>query len=199
MTSAGSSDPRAATFASTLAAAQVGAQWAFATLWVEYAPAVTAFLRARGAREPEDLASETFIAVLDRLSTFAGGEPEFRSFVFSIAYRRLVDEFRTRSRRPENVEWSAETDRRQSESAEQEALEGMANDSALALINSLPNDQRNVLTLRIIADLSIDQIAEVLDKRPGAVKALQRRGLDRLRKNFPPSRTPSGRPDDSKE
>ena len=199
MTAPSNTNPRAATFDATLVAAQGGARWAFATLWVEYAPAVTAFLRARGSHEPEDLTSEVFIAVFERVPQFVGGEAEFRSFLFSITYRRLVDELRTRSRRGENLEWSAESDPRSSPSAELAAIERAGNDSVSALIDSLPDDQRSVMTLRIIADLSIDQIAEVLDKRPGAVKALQRRALDRLRKNFPQTRTPRGHSNDGRE
>jgi len=41
-----------------------------------------------------------------------------------------------------------------------------------------------VLLLRMVADLSIEEIARILDKRPGAVKALQRRGLAQLRKKI---------------
>lgn len=183
-------DPRSATFAVTLAAAQSGKQWAFATLWVEYGPAVNAFLRARGSREPEDLTSEAFIAVFDRIPQFVGGEAEFRSLLFSITYRRLVDELRLRSHRGESSEWLAENDTRSSPSAEHDALERVGDASVRRIIESLPDDQRNVMALRIIADLSIEQIAEILGKRTGAIKALQRRALDRLRKGFPPSRTP---------
>lgn len=181
---------RESTFAATVAGARNAEQWAFATVWVEYAPAVNAFLRARGSREAEDLTSETFIAVFDRLPQFVGGEAEFRSFLFSIAYRRLVDELRLRSRRGESSEWSAGGDTRRAASAEHDALERVGDAAVRQIIESLPEDQRNVMALRIIADLSIEQISEVLDKRPGAIKALQRRALDRLRKNFPPSRTP---------
>ncbi|MEO7348318.1 MAG: sigma-70 family RNA polymerase sigma factor [Terrimesophilobacter sp.] len=198
MASRGSTNSKAAVFVTLLAAAQTGEQWAFATLWVEYAPAVTAFLRARGSREPDDITSEVFIAVFERLPQFVGGEAEFRSFLFSITYRRLVDEFRMRARRGESSEWTAEKDPRRSPSAEQEAFDRVADGAALALIDTLPEDQRNVLALRIIADLSIDQIATVLDKRPGAIKALQRRALERLRKNFPPSRTPDAHSNDGR-
>lgn len=196
MATQGDADSRATTFAAALAAAKSAEQWAFGALWVEYAPAVNAFLRARGSRESEDLTSETFIAVFDRIPHFVGGEAEFRSFVFTVAYRRLVDELRLRSRRGESSELSAANDPRISPSAENEALERVGDASVRRVIDSLPEDQRSVMALRIIADLSIDQIAVVLDKRPGAVKALQRRALDRLRKNFPQSRTPDGRVSD---
>lgn len=199
MSTRGGQDPRSANFAAVLSAAQLGEPWASATLWVEFAPAITAFLRARGSREPEDLTSETFIAVLESLPQFVGGESQFRSFIFSVAYRRLVDEFRSRTRRGVDAEWSVENDPRSSPSAEQEAITRVGDSSALSLINSLPNDQRDVMALRIIGDLSVDQIAAVLEKRPGAVKALQRRALERLRKKFSESRTPHGLSGDSKE
>lgn len=191
--------PGAQSFESLLTAAQAGATWACTSIWVEYAPAVAAFLSARGSREPDDLTSEVFLAVFDRLPSFAGGEPEFRSFVFSIAYRRLVDELRMRSRRGEALEWSAEADPRRSASAEEDALDRLGETSALNLLTTLPEDQRNVMMLRIVADLTVEQVATVLDKRPGAVKALQRRALEAMRKKISPTRTLSGRPNDSEE
>lgn len=190
MTHRDDDDPRATQFAALLAAAQSGAEWGSTTLWVEYSPAITAFLRARGSREPEDLSSEVFLAVFDRLPQFVGDEMQFRSFVFSVAYRRLVDEFRRRTRRGESAEWTADGDSRSSPSAEEEAIDHLGNNSTLSLLNALPDDQRDVMVLRIIADLTVDQIANVIGKRRGAVKALQRRALERLRKKISPGRTP---------
>ena len=45
------------------------------------------------------------------------------------------------------------------------------------MLERLNEDQRSVITLRILGDLSIEQTAEVLGKSTGAVKQLQRRGL----------------------
>jgi len=178
-------------FGSTLVAAQNGAAWAFTSLWNEYAPAVAAFLRARGSREADDFTSEVFLAVFDSISTFRGGQAEFRSFVFSIAYRRLVDELRMRARRGTHDEWSPETDARRSPSAEDEAHSRLGEERALSLLDILPPDQRDVMVLRIVADLTVEQVAAVLGKREGAVKALQRRALENLRKKVAPTRTPT--------
>ena len=186
-------------FDSVLGAAQQGANWASAALWAEYAPAVAAFLASRGSSEPEDVTSEVFIAVLRSLPSFRGNEAAFRSFVFSIAYRRLVDELRKRSYRGPHNEWIDERDPRRTPSAESVALERMADDSALALLNHLPEAQRDVMVLRMIADLTFDQVAEILGKRPGAVKALQRRALESLRKKLAVSRTVSSPPNDSEK
>ena len=57
--------------------------------------------------------------------------------------------------------------------------------SVRAAIDDLPTDQRSVVLLRIIGDLTIEEIARAVDKRPGAVKALQRRGLRRLERAYP--------------
>jgi RNA polymerase sigma factor (sigma-70 family) len=178
-------------FHAILTAAQAGARWANTELWKEYAPAVAAFVRARGSREPDDLTSEVFLAVFDRLEAFRGGEPEFRAFVFTIAYRRLTDELRRRGRRGEHEEWQQELDGRRAPSAEDEAFGRLGDRSARELIESLAPDQRDVMVLRVIGDLTVDQVAVVLGKRPGAVKALQRRALESLRKKITTGRTPA--------
>jgi RNA polymerase sigma-70 factor (ECF subfamily) len=189
--------PRHQNFDAVRAAAQVGAPWACTELWVEFAPAVNAFLRARGSREPEDVTSEVFLALFDQLPRFSGGPAELRSFIFSIAYRRLVDELRMRTRRGEHAEFTAGIDPRSVPSAEQEAISRLGDASALDLLDQLPPDQRDVMVLRIVADLTIEQIAEVVGKRVGAVKALQRRALESLRKKLEPTRTLSSASRDS--
>ncbi|MBX3098743.1 MAG: sigma-70 family RNA polymerase sigma factor [Salinibacterium sp.] len=179
-----SGESRAAgvSFETVLAAAQAGTPWACTTLWREYSPTVVGFARGRGAREPEDLASDVFLTVFEQLTTFVGSESEFRSFIFSIAYRRLVDELRQRGKRGETVQWTPEQDARSTPSAEEAANAHISDISVLSLLDSLPADQRDVMVLRIVSDLTVEQIAEVLHKKPGAVKALQRRALASLRK-----------------
>jgi RNA polymerase sigma-70 factor (ECF subfamily) len=57
----------------------------------------------------------------------------------------------------------------------------MATASIVAVLNQLPAAQREVVLLRVMADLSIEQVAQIVEKSPGAVKQLQRRGLLALR------------------
>jgi RNA polymerase sigma-70 factor (ECF subfamily) len=172
-------------FDTVLAAAQSGAAWASATLWREYAPSVVGFARGRGSRDPDDLASEVFLTVFDQLSSFVGTESDFRSYLFSIAYRRLVDELRQRARRGEAIHWVPEHDVRSDVSAEDVASAHLSDSAVLSILDALPEDQRNVMILRVVSDLTVEQIAEVLGKKPGAVKSLQRRALDSLRKKVP--------------
>lgn len=186
-------------FDAVLDAARSGAPWACTRLWREHAPRVSAFLAARGSREPDDLTSEVFLVVFERLGAFRGDEASFRSFVFSIAYRRLVDELRARARRGDADPWSDDLDPRCAASAEEVATRSLGDRRAIRLIGSLPPAQRDVLMLRIVADLSVPEVAAVLGKRVGAVKALQRRGLTELRSRFAAARTLSGPSVDSRK
>lgn len=160
-----------------LAAAADGRAWALRVLYDELAPRVNAYLVSRGAAEPEDLTSEVFLAVFPRLSTVTGGRTGLRTLVFSVAHARLVDDLRRRSRHPALAELEEHHDPRTSPSAEDEALDALGVGHALELLARLPDAQREVLALRHVADLSIEQVAEVLGRSPGAVKQLQRRGL----------------------
>src|SRR3712207_9389082 len=87
-------------FDDVLVAAQAGAAWAFEVLFRDLSPVVTGYLRLHGAAEPDDLASETFLGVFSGLAGFRGDEERLRAWVFTIAHRRLVDDWRRRSRRP---------------------------------------------------------------------------------------------------
>lgn len=169
-------------FDAVLAAAHDGAPWALERMFTALAPAVTGYLRVQGSAEPEDLTSEVFVAILRNLRNFQGDEAGFRSWVFTIAHRRLLDERRRRARRPlpEPLTDTADAVARESPAADD--VEGTIDRSlgaerVRALCDRLVPDQRDVLLLRLLGDLSIEQIAGMLGKSRGAVKALQRRGL----------------------
>ncbi len=66
---------------------------------------------------------EVFLAVLPRLQTVTGGVAGLRTFVFSVAHARMVDDHRRQSRRPVKLPFDAEMDQREASSAEAEALE----------------------------------------------------------------------------
>jgi RNA polymerase sigma factor (sigma-70 family) len=169
-------------FDAVLAAARGGAPWAFERMFTALAPAVTGYLRAQGSAEPEDLTSEVFVAILRNLHSFQGDEAGFRSWVFTIAHRRLLDERRRRGRRPlpEPLTATAADAGRESLAADDVAGEIdrlLGAERVRALCDRLVPDQRDVLLMRLLGDLSIEQIAGMLGKSRGAVKALQRRGL----------------------
>jgi RNA polymerase sigma factor (sigma-70 family) len=169
-----------AEFEATVEAAQAGAEWAWSRLYRDLAGPVLGYLKGHGAVEPEDLLGEVFLQVARNIVSFQGDARSFRSWVFTIAHHRLIDERRYRARRP-----VAPSDVEQSNGAggdvEQEALAALGTERTKALLDRLTADQRTVLLLRILGDLTVAEVAHTLGKRPGAIKALQRRGLRRLR------------------
>lgn len=164
-----------------LRAAQQGQPWALRAVYDELAPRVHGYLRSRGAAEPEDLTSEVFLAVFPRLGSVTGGAAGLRTLVFSVAHARLVDDLRRRSRREPAVPYDPRTDPRTAPSSEDEVVGLIATDRVRELLAALPDDQRDVLLLRIVSDLSVEQVAQAINRSPGAVKQLQRRGLLALR------------------
>lgn len=178
-------------FDSVLHAAQQGSAWAFERLWEDLGPLVVGYLRVQGASDPDDLASETFIGLFRGIEGFSGDERSLRSWVLVIAHRRLLDERRRQSRRPVvDQEASGVLDEVPGGDVEADAMERVGTAEVERLLAGLSDEQRSVLALRIMGDLTIEQVAEVLGKRPGAVKALQRRALARLRKETSPEGVP---------
>lgn len=165
-----------------LGRARAGSGAAFAALYGDLARQVAGYLRAKGVADVEDVTSEVFLAVFTGLPGFDGDYQHFRSWVFTIAHRRVVDGWRRAGRTPHLVPYEPVDDARTSSSAEVEALAAIGQERVVALLALLTDEQREVLVLRVVADLTVEQVAEVVGRRPGAVKALQRRGLATLRR-----------------
>jgi len=161
--------------------ARRGEPWALTEIWHRHSPAVVGYLRGRGVRDADDMTSEVFLQVFRRIGRFSGDESDLRTFVFSVAHARYVDDQRRLARRGVDAEFAEEHHDGVVASAETHALEELATQRAVALIEMLSPDQRDVLLLRIVADLSLEETARVLRKSVGAVKSLQHRGLAALR------------------
>lgn len=170
-------------FDDVLARARDGSGEAFTTIWTDLSRPVAAYVRSRGVDEVDDVVSEVFLAVFTGLARFRGDQAAFRSWVFTIAHRRAVDVWRRRSRALP-TEPLLDDDGDATPSAEDGALESLSRERVEAVLATLTDDQRDVLTLRIVADLTVEQVAAVTGKQVGAVKALQRRGLAAVRRTL---------------
>lgn len=172
-------------FASVLAGAREGSEWAWDVIVHEYATDLGRLFRARGIPDPEALVGDVFLDLARGIGTFDGEEPQFRSWVFVIAYRRMADLWRRLQRRPAEELQGLTTETAASEpSAESEALLGLDTEFVFELLNVLTPEQRDVVALRVIADLSLVETAEVMGKGVGAIKALQRRAIAALRREI---------------
>ena len=172
-------------FDQILAAARAGGGWAWRDLYREFAPRLAAYLAASGIDDVDDVVGDTFLAVVRNVGAFEGGEDAFRAWLFTIGRNRAVDVLRAKARRP----LAAVTDDVLEEigptgDVEEDALAGLARSRVLAVVSSLTADQRDVLLLRILGGLTIEEVATAMDRRAGAVKMLQSRGLAALRREI---------------
>ncbi|MDJ0771323.1 MAG: RNA polymerase sigma factor [Ilumatobacter sp.] len=164
--------------------AKAGDTDALAHLWRTYQHLLLRYFRGKGMAEPDDLASTVWIEVASSLPRFEGSEHDFRRWLFTIAARRRIDDIRSSKRRSDLDDRNrvAET-RLAARAAADEAEDGGALERALAIVRSLPGDQAEAVLLRVIAELSISEIAVVMGRREGAVRVLVHRGLKRLQQH----------------
>jgi RNA polymerase sigma-70 factor, ECF subfamily len=168
-------------FPDLLAAAQGGEEQAFAVLWRDLQPAVLRYFQVAAAEAAEDLAADTWMAVIRGLRRFRGDERAFRSWLFTVARHRAIDWHRQATRRPTSsipVEQLAEQPAPDDPVAQ--VLEDRSTRAALALLAELPADQAEVVALRVLGGLEVAEVARIVGKRPGAVRVLAHRGLRRL-------------------
>jgi RNA polymerase sigma-70 factor (ECF subfamily) len=148
-------------------------------LYRELAPAVLGYLRGSGAAEPEDLLGDVFVAVIRGLPNCGGDATAIRRWVFTVAHHRLVDERRKLSTRSRDVVLDL-THEPANDDCYDELLNRISATPAVRALEELTPDQRAVVLLRDVADLSVADTAHVLGKKPGAVKTAHRRALASL-------------------
>ncbi len=183
-----------ASFASILAGARAGDQWAAEALFVDLQPRLLRFLRSAEPRAADDLAGEVWLGMAQGLGSFEGDLAGFRSWVFTIARRRIADHRRSAGRRATDPVDPHEHFRAQPDPA---SLDGARADTATAVIgrlsaqeavdlisSSLPPEQAEVLLLRVVGDLDVAHVAEVLERTPNWVRVTQHRALRKLAEKF---------------
>ena len=152
-----------------------------ADLWHSLNPLVLRYLRVIVDQSAEDVASETWLQAARDVRGYRGNAAGFRVWLFRVARHRALDELRRTGRRLEDpAGLSAADELIAPDDPAGEAIERMATRRALRMIADLPPDQAEAVLLRAVAGLDVAQTAEVLGKRPGAVRVAAMRGLRRL-------------------
>jgi RNA polymerase sigma-70 factor (ECF subfamily) len=136
----------------------------------------------RGNANPDDIASETWLQVVRDLEAFVGGEREFRGWLFTVARHRAVDAARAGAARPSVpvADPASAGPHRFVPSAEQHVVEQDATARALDLVRTLPPAQAELVMLRVVAGLDVQQVADLVGKKPGAVRVAVHRALRTL-------------------
>lgn len=131
----------------------------------------------------QDVTGDAFTEALEGASGFEGPPRGLKAWIFQIARNRMVDHFRRESyrRHPSIDELAAAgQDPAAGDDPESEALGHVERERILALTGELTPDQREVILLRLVGDLSVADTAELMERSPGAVKVLLHRALRAL-------------------
>jgi RNA polymerase sigma-70 factor, ECF subfamily len=163
-----------------LARACAGDEAGFLELWRSFQPRLLRFLRVVGCDDPDDVASETWFQVVRDLHKFAGGEDEFRRWLFTIGRNRAIDAGRARSRRPVTQLTVGLDILADDQLVEDQVLDGISVQDAVDLLARLSADQAEAVALRVIAGLETPDAARILGKSAGAVRIALHRGLKAL-------------------
>ena len=172
-------------FPDVLARAQHGDEAAFTVLFRTMQPMLLRYLTVLAGRAAaDDLAAETWVGALRGLVKFRGNESDLRGWLITIARARWVDSVRAANRRPEELT-DAPPDQEAPDDVAAAVVERAAADEALALIARLPAEQAEIVTLRVVAQLDVAEVAEITGKSANHVRVLCHRGLRRLAQLMP--------------
>lgn len=164
-----------AEFAGILASAKAGNERAVGQLYRAFNPSLVRYFAGQAPAVKEDLAQEVWLSVASSLSLFEGDEGQFRAWLFTIARRRTIDHWRLVKRRPHEVV-DEFCDVAQPDPPDQLLIQ-----AAIAeLTAGLSDEQSEVVLLRVVAGLSVEQVAAIVGKRSGAVRVIQHRALRQI-------------------
>jgi RNA polymerase sigma-70 factor (ECF subfamily) len=160
--------------------ARVGDEYGFSVLFRAFHPRLLRYLRAREPARADDIAAETWLAVAAQIRTFDGDQVSFAAWLFTIARNRLADARRTAARRhteplanlPEQLDLNE---------VEEAALERLDAQAAVDLVvRQLTPDQADVVLLRTLAGLGVNEIATMLGRDAVWVRVTHHRAMKRL-------------------
>ncbi|MGI8688392.1 MAG: RNA polymerase sigma factor [Thermomicrobiales bacterium] len=160
---------------------------AFAPLYSRYFPRIYGYClrRLNSSGAAEDATSLVFTRALTGLQHYRGGS--VAAWLFQIAHNTVANELR--AQRPAlSLESTAVAFSREAPSIEEEALTHLIvaeeYQRLAALLSALPNEERELLTLKVVGRLSAKEIGIVVGKREGAVRVALHRLIQRLRTRY---------------
>ena len=150
---------------------------AWAWFFIEFSGQIAGYARRMGVLDPDDVTGTVLETVARSVGSFSGSHSQFRSWVFSIAHARIVDDHRRRDRRPE-TEFTASHDRAQGGA---DIFVTSGDPDLEVAMNQLTEEQRSLLHLRFVLALSMKEIARVTDRSEVATRVAIHRCSRRLR------------------
>ena len=155
---------------------------AFSQLYERYFNKIFRYiaLKIGNSPEAEDMTQQVFLKSLQSISSYRWRDIPFSAWLFRIAHNLVVDYLRKKTRQPtasiENLPLAAEDD------PQELAMIRIDNERLKMATKQLTRSQQEVISLRFAGDLPIAEVARIMGKKPGAIKALQHSAVIALRK-----------------
>ena len=165
-------------------AAKAGNAAAFGELYERYRDAIYRYCLSRTgtAHDAEDLTSDVFVKALHSIDRYQDRGLPFVAFLYRIARNAAIDRSRT-LKQPLSVD-ELVTQPASRQNVEADAMLAVDRSILLAALTKLKTEHRDVIVMRFIEGYSALEVAAALGKTEGAVRTLQHRALERLRKEF---------------
>ena len=159
---------------------------AIARLYDLYAPKIQSFIyhRTSDPLVTEDLTGQVFLRMLEAMRGGKSWRTSFSGWIYRIAHNLVVDYYRKRGQaKYTNIDTAPYIPANAHASDPYQATAAkLENAALLRAINQLTDDQAQVITLRFFEGYTISEVAEIMNKTEGAIKALQFRGMAALRR-----------------
>lgn len=169
-------------------AAQEGDTEAFGVLYDKYVDMVFRYVlfRVGGDRAfAEDVTSETFLRALRSIGSVSYQGRDVGAWFVTIARNIVYDHVKSSRYRLEVTTAELQDNREETSGPEQEVMTEATNAELLRCVSQLGDDQRDCIVLRFIEGKSVSEVAQIMDRNEGAVKALQHRAVRRLAQILP--------------
>ncbi len=175
-------------FALLIDRARRGAEDALTELYRRHNPRLKAYVKSISGFDADDVCSEVWLSVCRTLPGFKGDEPGFRGLLFTAARNRIKDLGR-KALRPEEPFSPADIDiilLRDHEDPSEVIVEAeQAREIIERLTRLLPPAEAEIILLGVIGGLSVEEIAAVIKKSPGAIRSLKHKAIKRLSELLP--------------
>ncbi|HZD57034.1 MAG TPA: sigma-70 family RNA polymerase sigma factor [Anaerolineales bacterium] len=144
------------------------------------------YSRLNNRQDAEDLTEETFFRVWRSLPRFEDQGVPFLAYIFHIARNLLIDHRRRSANSKDIVSLGEEMQIDSRANPSKAALDNIQHQEVKQALEKLNDDYQLVLVARFLSELSTEEVAQVLGRSSGAVRVLQHRALNALRKLVSP-------------
>jgi len=163
-----------------------GDQEAFSILYERYVIRIYNYIyyRVGNSHDAEDITARVFYRAMGGISRYDNRGVPFSAWLYRIAHNLVANWYRDNARKKEVSLEEVGQFQQRSEHLESVMVQSQENEVLMKAIRSLPPDRQQLIILKLVEDLSNQEIGEIMGKSEGAIKSLYHRTLLTLRKRI---------------